>query len=101
MNKTRLVDRCNVIHTWLGLSEFYLLNLSGCAQYNRKAIEDSRLSPRVQRIVRLQRETPSCTARLMAKGCQSAGGNAERDGAEALQLRTSLSCLPLTDIRRL
>jgi len=33
-----------------------------------------------------------------AEGCQSAGGNAERGGAEAHQLRLSMRCLPLTDI---
>ena len=50
-----------------------------------------------------------CTARLTAEGCQSAGGNAERGGADALKLRPSLQhfrsaplrCLLLTDIPRL
>jgi len=41
-----------------------------------------------------------CTARLTAEGCQSAGCNAERCGAEALKLLPSLRCLPLTDIPR-
>ena len=50
-----------------------------------KAIGDS-----AQRIVRFHSQTPLCTARLTDKGCQSAGGNAERDGAEPLKLRLSL-----------
>ena len=41
-----------------------------------------------------------CRARLTAEGCQSAGGNAERGGSEALKLRPSVRCLPLTDIPR-
>jgi len=42
-----------------------------------------------------------CTTRLTTEGCQSAGGNAERGGAEELKLRPSLRCFSLTDIRRL
>ena len=42
--------------------------------------------------------SPLCTARLMAQGCQSAEGNANRGGAEALKLRPSLRSLPLTEI---
>ena len=41
-----------------------------------------------------------CRARFTAETCQSAGGNVERGGASALQLRPSLRCLPLTDIPR-
>jgi len=40
------------------------------------------------------------SAKLKAEGCQSAGGNVERGGAEALKIRPSLRCLPLTDIPR-
>jgi len=56
--------------------------------------------PLALRIVGLYSETPLCVTRLMAEGCQSAGGNAERGEAEALTLRLSLRCLPLTDIPR-
>jgi len=42
--------------------------------------------------------TLSCTARLRAEGCESAGGNSERCRASAL---SSLHCLPLTHIPRL
>jgi len=54
--------------------------------------------PRTQRIARIHIQSPLCMAWLMAEGCQS--GNAEMGGAEALKLRLSLSCLPLTDIPR-
>ena len=51
-----------------------------------KAVEDSRLGPRAQRIVRLHSQTPLCTTRLTAEGCKSAGGNADRTGAEVPKL---------------
>jgi len=46
---------------------------------------------RVQRIARLHSQTPLCTARLMAEGCLSAGGNAERGIYEAMKRTFSLS----------
>ena len=39
-----------------------------------------------------------CMARLTTNAGQSAGGNAEKDGAWVLHLCPSLHCLPLTDI---
>ena len=41
----------------------------------------------MQSTVRLLSQTPLCTARLAAEGCQSAVGNAERGRASALKLR--------------
>ena len=58
-----------------------------------KAIEDSRHCSLVYNTL--------FTARLKAKGCQSAGGNADRREASALHLHPSLRCLPLTNIPRL
>jgi len=42
-----------------------------------KPIQDSRLRPRAQRTV-LHSQTPLCTAKLTADGCQSVGANANR-----------------------
>ena len=50
------------------------------------------IAPCAQRTGRLHSQTPLCTARLTAEGCQSAGGNAEMGGTEATQLRPSLPC---------
>jgi len=51
----------------------------------KNAIEDIRLCPRVQRIVRLHSRTLLCTATLTAEGCQSAQGPRRDSGAEALE----------------
>jgi len=40
------------------------------------------LPPRAQCIVHLHSKTPLCMATLMAEGCQSVGGNAQKSGAE-------------------
>jgi len=53
--------------------------------------------PPVRNAVFLHSQTLLCTARFTAEGCQSNGGNADRDGAEAMKLHPSLHCLLLTN----
>jgi len=49
----------------------------------KKLVEDKQTSPsHAQCIICIHSQPPLCTAKLVAEGCQSAGGNAERGGAE-------------------
>jgi len=61
---------------------------------------NSRLCLHAQHTVRIHSQTLLCTARLMAEGCQLAGGNAKRGRAEALKICPSLHCLLLLEIPR-
>ena len=87
------------IHRQTRVTTIHFASSTTHAECN-EAIEYSRLCPGAQRIVRLHSRTQLCAAKLTAEGFQSAGGNAERGGAEALKLRPSLRCLPMTDIPR-